>query len=254
MDRHVSGAGELGGRRARCGVRNHAPGHRPVGRESKLHARGHVVDGQRVASRSPGSGLRETDEDLPVERFHGWASHESGAVRLRIHVRHAGNTGHTGRQRPLVRRGRHGVAALGVHVRAARQTRRAGRLRGPVAAGQLDAGGHWRPRPPVVPGRAARRPADTRHVWPTAGQRTGVRAHRTNPVVQRRGTRPPVAGAPAHHGVRQHASLSRTESADGAKRPRNRRHTPEPAARTASPSKCHFIHTSRSDTKTRVEK
>jgi len=103
-----------------------------------------------------------------------------------------------------------------VHVRTARQAGRAGHLRDPVTAGQLDAGGHWRPRPPILSGRYARRPADASDVRPSAGQRIGVRAHHTGPVVQRRGTRPPVAGAPAHYGVRQHASLGGTGSTDGA--------------------------------------
>jgi len=97
-----------------------------------------------------------------------------------------------------------------VHVCTARQTGRAGRLRGPVANSQLDAGSHWCPRQPVVPGHAARRPTDTHDVQPTACQRIGVRAHRTGPMVQRQGPRPSVAGVPAQHGVRQHPSLGGT--------------------------------------------
>jgi len=131
-----------------------------------------------------------------------------------------------------------------VHVRAARQAGPARRLRGPVPDGQLDAGGHGRPRPPVVPGNFACRPADTRDVRPPAGQRTGVRAHHTDPVVQRRGPRPAVAGAPEHHGIRQHAPLGRTWPTDGPQRLRNWWHTPEPATRIASQSKCLFARPS----------
>lgn len=251
LDGHVSRAGELGGRRARGGVRDHVSGHRPVGRASQLHARGHVVvAGRRTAPNGQGHGLRTRDENLPVERVHGGTGHQPGAARVRTHFRHAGNAGHTERRRARVRRRHHGVAAFGVHVRAAGQAGLAGRLRGPVLDRQLDAGGHGRPRPPVVPGHSARRPADTRDVRPPAGQRTGVRAHHTSSVVQRRGPRPPVAGAPAHHVVRQHSPLGRTGPADWTQRPRDRWHTPEPAARTASQSKCLIARPSLSRSRT----
>jgi len=138
---------------------------------------------------------------------------------VQIFVRHAGNTLHIERKRARVRRCRNGVTPLKVHVRAARQAGRAGRLRSPVTNCQLDAGGHGCPRPSVVPRHVARRPTDTHDVQPTARQRIGVRAHRTGPMVQRQGPRPPVARVPAQHGVRQHASLGGTGSADGTQRP-----------------------------------
>lgn len=188
LDGHVSCAGELGGRRARGGVRDRASGHRPVGRASQLHARGHVVvAGRWTTPNGKGRGLRARDENLPVERVHDGTGHHPGAARVRIHFRHAGNAGHTERRRTRVRRRHYGVAALGVHVRAAEQAGLAGRLRGSVPDRQLDAGGHGCPRPPVVPGHSARRPADTRDVRPPVGQRTGVRAHHTSSMVQRRG-------------------------------------------------------------------
>jgi len=98
LECHVSGAGELGGRRSRGGVRDRASGHRPVGRAPQLHALGHVVAGRRTTPNSQRLGLHASDENVPVERVHGGTGHHPGAARVRTHVRHAGNARHTERR------------------------------------------------------------------------------------------------------------------------------------------------------------
>jgi len=89
LERYVGGAGELGGRRARSGVRNHAPCHRQVGRTSQLHALGHVVAGRRVTPNSPERGLRRNNEQLPFERCHGKTGSRPVLKHVQTYLRYA---------------------------------------------------------------------------------------------------------------------------------------------------------------------